>query len=98
MLAHVYNADTSTELGAISPVLTATWQEYSFQFTPTAAVTNYSVAFLNSKQFVNGNPPYVSFGIDSVSLTAVSTPEPSALVLLGAGLLSLLAYAWRKRK
>jgi len=25
-------------------------------------------------------------------------PEPSTLVLLAAGLLGLLAYAWRKRK
>ena len=34
----------------------------------------------------------------AVSLTVGSVPEPSALVLLAIGLLSLLAYAWRKRK
>ena len=37
-----------------------------------------------------------SMTIDSVSVT--TTPEPGALVLLGTGLLGLLAYAWRKRK
>jgi hypothetical protein len=33
---------------------------------------------------------------DSVSTGTV--PEPSALVLLSVGLISLLAYAWRKRR
>lgn len=31
-------------------------------------------------------------------LTFQTIPEPSAMVLLSAGLISLLAYAWRKRK
>ena len=35
---------------------------------------------------------YVGTGIPA------PTPEPSALVLLGIGLISLLAYAWRKRR
>lgn len=30
--------------------------------------------------------------------TVTSTPEPSTLVLLSAGLIGLLAYAWRKRR
>jgi len=34
--------------------------------------------------------------IDSVSVTAV--PEPSTVALLTAGLMGLLAYAWRKWK
>jgi hypothetical protein len=33
-----------------------------------------------------------------VSGTAAQTPEPGTLVLLVAGLIGLLAYAWRKRK
>jgi hypothetical protein len=31
-------------------------------------------------------------------ITVTTVPEPSALVLIGTGLLGLLAYAWRKRK
>jgi hypothetical protein len=30
--------------------------------------------------------------------TFVITPEPSTLVLVGMGLIGLVAYAWRKRK
>jgi hypothetical protein len=39
-------------------------------------------------------------GIDKVYLnfTAASAPEPSGLVLVSIGLISLLAYAWRKRR
>jgi hypothetical protein len=36
--------------------------------------------------------------IDNVHLTVTPAPEPSTLVLLGTGALSLVAYAWRKRK
>ncbi len=35
---------------------------------------------------------------DNFSLTTGTVPEPSSLALLAAGLVSLLAYAWRKRK
>ena len=70
---------------------TSVWQEYSLTFTAVAGDVGqpFTPAFLGAAN--------VYFGIDSVRLSAV--PEPSMLVLLlGAGLVSLLAYAWRKRK
>jgi hypothetical protein len=46
--------------------------------------------FLNWGDAYNGNP------VAQIVVTTV--PEPSAIALLVAGLLSLLAYAWRKRR
>jgi hypothetical protein len=37
-------------------------------------------------------------GLDNVRLSDSTVPEPGTIVLLGTGLLGLLAYAWRKRK
>jgi hypothetical protein len=86
----------------IAPTLTSTWQEYSLTFTAVAADVGNActVAFLNSYgkvQGMEGSTGGSTLGIDNVRFAAVSTPEPSTLVLLGAGLLGLLAYAWRKR-
>ena len=58
------------------------------------------VAFSGTPQFSFGSySPTAHFNADysQVSLSTV-VPEPSALVLLAVGFVSLLAYAWRKRR
>jgi hypothetical protein len=46
----------------------------------------------------NRNDVYVPYiGVDNVLMSTITTPEPSCTALCGAGLLGLLAYAWRKR-
>jgi hypothetical protein len=78
------------------------WKPYSYQYTATAADIGHAVHvnFLNSMNYWSGHSATsgapCTFGIDSVSFTAV--PEPSTLVLASMGLFGLLAYAWRKRK
>jgi fibronectin-binding autotransporter adhesin len=41
---------------------------------------------------------YASFTVTGLSGYAVTTPEPSAVVLLGIGVLGLLGYTWRCRR
>lgn len=70
-------------------VPTKTWQQYSVLFNATAADVGQSF----QPEFLGSNT--TRFGIDSVSVHTV--PEPSAVMLGVAGILGLLAYAWRKR-
>jgi hypothetical protein len=99
----ISNTDGSQgSVGWEFPLVLNDWKPYSYQFTATAADVGIAahVNFLNSLNYWTGHTANsgapCAFGIDKVSFSAV--PEPSTLVLLSAGLLGLLAYAWRKRK
>jgi hypothetical protein len=39
-----------------------------------------------------------AYAVNSVGYEAYATPEPSTMMLVATGMLSLLAYAWRKRR
>jgi len=60
------------------------WQPQSSGWTAGANVDH--VYFGNIKAFADGVP------------IPMDSPEPSSLVLMGAGVFGLLAYAWRKRR
>ena len=70
----------------------------SFSWNWDADGTNY-IGFYS---YTNALPSSTSFSnsclFDNVSVTIADVPEPSTLALLAAGLIGLLAYAWRKRK
>jgi hypothetical protein len=46
--------------------------------------------------FVYGN--HMNYNAVGLSVTISQVPEPGAMMLIGSGLVGLLAYAWRKRK
>jgi hypothetical protein len=72
----------------------ATWTE---TFVTTSSPAGLGQALRIELRATSGSSQTL---FDNVRLDAVTAPipEPSTLVLLGAGLLGLLAYAWRKRK
>jgi hypothetical protein len=77
---------TQTTLGTDS-----SWTNYTFSFTPsqntTVALTFHTGTFSDPGSY-----------LDNVSVTATAVPEPSTLTCAIAGLVGLLAYAWRKKR
>lgn len=69
------------------------WQQFSYGFTASAASTQ--ITFFNGTASSGNN--YV--GLDDVTLTtsAVVTPEPASVVLLGAGLAGIAGFASRRQ-
>ncbi len=63
--------------------------------TPFALSTSVGAFMVGGNAVSNGE--YFNGVIDEVRLVQI-IPEPSSLILLSAGLLGLLAYAWRKQK
>lgn len=61
------------------------WGTFTLDFTATAATTNVSFQGISGNQYI---------GLDNVQLSPV--PEPSALLLAGAGVLGAAVTAWRK--
>ena len=64
-------------------------------FTRTITVTDATSGKLS---FTDLGADCCGMFLDNVRLDATAIPEPSTLVILGIGAISLLAYAWRRWK
>ncbi len=94
----IYTAATST-FNMYASTDGTTWSaimggqsSYDLVRTDMTGTLKVGIAYAD---YVSGTP---TAQFDDFSLTTGTVPEPSALALLATGLLSLLAYAWRKRK
>jgi hypothetical protein len=65
----------------------ASWAQGEFTGSGTVDINDLTIVLANYNQ---------SLGSSAGGIRAV--PEPSALATLAAGLLGLLAYAWRRRR
>jgi hypothetical protein len=71
------------------------WQSHQFVFTPTAG--EYYIGKKLGIRLACSSSSSVAAGFDTVSIEVSQIPEPSTVVILATGLLSLLAFARRKR-
>ena len=63
--------------------------------SPSSGWTLTEAAAINGNGWIVGCGTNPSGQVDAFLLTPV--PEPSALALLGAGVIGLVAYGWRRR-
>ena len=93
---YLLSYDVNTATGQISNIaLQGSTANYSAFESPTLftdPATSYAGLFTSSAGYGSPVP-----GFDNFQVSTGTVPEPSALALLGSGLIALLGYAWRKR-
>lgn len=98
-----YTGVAATTYNTIKEVLDTTGAAWTIKwYCDGAEIGSSSYTATTNPTTIN----YVGFGtrcgatggIDNFSLTSTTIPEPGTIALLAAGMLGLLAYAWRKRK
>jgi hypothetical protein len=106
-----YSTDFPDSWGTVSGLTytPGTWQKWQIDFchaksglfsvsidggTPVTGIAYQSTAAVTEIGFSNGNAVSDNYFL----IDEVQVPEPSALVLIFLGVISLLAYAWRKHK
>jgi PEP-CTERM motif len=80
--------DATQLLSLTNPNTGANWSEYSFTTTGTGSDT---ISF-----YERDDPAYMALDNVSVTLNSTTTPEPSSLLLLGSGLLTVGGVIRRK--
>jgi hypothetical protein len=93
---------------AASAWTTGVWHHVAIDYHPTAATFDFSIdgntqaGIATEAAGAIDRFSLASVGgwalYDNVKVTLTATPEPSSVVLLAAGLVGLLAYAWRKQR
>ncbi|MGA2796847.1 MAG: PEP-CTERM sorting domain-containing protein [Thermoguttaceae bacterium] len=91
----IYSADGQC-FYKVSPDYSEDWR--TFCFPQFAATGSYTISFEVFSQLGSAEWDTESWGLESVNIDNVCVPEPSTFVLSGIGIISLLAYAWRRRK
>jgi hypothetical protein len=99
------NGDTTLQIAA-GTFATDTWIPVQivadFQHgTYAANVGGVTLSDVLNSSAVSGSRFYLSASTDGIAfdnLSITTVPEPSALLLMTAGLLGVLAYVWQKRK
>jgi len=84
----------ASTLGGELDITLATGNPYDADSVFIDATIGQVSAYL--QEWSDTGPGY--FTLTNATLTSTLVPEPSTLVLLGIGAVSLLAYAWRRRK
>lgn len=96
VLATIYYVNDSgvrVTLGSATETLTTSWVQYSLTATATtASVGKYVGVYFSNTSASN----YLR--LDDVALTYTTVPEPSTFIMVGSGVVALLAFAWRKRR
>lgn len=77
----------------------AQWHERTLSATYNGPPGQYLTLSLAMAHYVTGTTNESGWiGFDAFSIIAAPAPEPSAIMILATGLLSLLCYAWRRRR
>jgi len=85
--------DSYIDLGTYTPTTWTSWTEIVTDQMTIASAGSYRMAFYS----VARSGDWTTY-LDSPSYNVAPIPEPSTITLMAAGLVGLLAYAWRKRR
>ncbi len=91
------NCDGSVDLSDLNTLIGnygkgTTWAQGDFRYTGTTSFSDLNALIGNY-----GQSGPVSSSVVIAGMGVSTVPEPSTLVLLGMGAMSLLSYAWRRR-